>query len=262
EKKENFNRLKPKFAVGIRSFEPQYLLDLQMFRSIVDLCVTSGELLKLCSQNCGMEADRVVSIGGGVHPPLDSRQKPEKLKNTITLLYAGRLENSQKRIMDFVPFLEELSKRNIIFVLHIAGVGSQEECLKEKLSNYIEKDRVIFHGWLSREELYERLYPIADCFIHFAEWEGMTIAPREAMAHGVVPIISCFAGLRVEKQFIDGENCLTFPTGNIKSAADCVQKINENPVYFKKLSENAMLSQTGKYSYDGAINAWSEAFFD
>ena len=261
EKQENRKKRELRFAVGLRSFEAHYLYDLQMFNSIVDLCITSGKLLKICTEYCGMEPEKVVSIGGGVHPPIYPLGNREISENTISLIYAGRLENIQKRILDLVPFLDELDRRKIAFVMHIAGTGNQEYHLREKLKSYVQQNKIIFHGWLTREELYEQIYPIGDCFIHFAEWEGMTIAPREAMAHGVVPIISSFPGLRVEGQFIDGENCLTFPIGNIQSAVDCVQELKENPQYFQRLSKNAMLSQQGIYSYEGAINAWSEAFY-
>jgi hypothetical protein len=99
-----------------------------------------------------------------------------------------------------------------------------------------------------------------DCFIHFAHTEGITIAPREAMAHGVVPVISQFAGLHTEQQFVHEDNCLTFPVGDIKSAAANITRLISEPGLFRRLSNNALTSQTGKYTFAGSMDAWAEAF--
>jgi hypothetical protein len=115
------------------------------------------------------------------------------------------------------------------------------------------------HGWLGREELYSRLYPQSDCFVHFAAWEGMTIAPREAMAHGAVPVISRFAGLETEGQFIEGRTALTFPVGDVAAAACCASRLVGEPGLLSALSRQAMQSQQGRYSFRGAIDAWSNA---
>lgn len=249
----------PRLAVGIRSFEPPYLADLSMYSGSVDLCVTSGELLAdLAVQACGLERDRVLSIGGGVHPPLQ-QVIPRKSSAMLSLLYAGRLDDGQKRIADLPPLLDALDRRGVTFCLHIAGSGPAEELLRERLAPRIANGQVVLHGWVTRENLYQYLYPQADIFLHLAGWEGMTIAPREAMAHGVVPVISRFRGLLREGQFVDGMNALTFPIGDPEAAADSVHRLQREPGLLARLSEAAAQSQQDRYSFDGAIAAWAEA---
>jgi hypothetical protein len=80
------------------------------------------------------------------------------------------------------------------------------------------------------------------------------------MAHGVVPIVSRFVGLAVEGQFVHQVNALTFPVGDVEAAAACVRRLFEEPGLLLRLSENAMQSQRGRYSFDGATRAWAEAF--
>jgi hypothetical protein len=120
--------------------------------------------------------------------------------------------------------------------------------------------KITFHGWQDHNTLYQSIYPNLDIFIHFAHTEGVTIAPREAMAHGIVPVISEFVGLKAEGQFLHEKNSLTFPVGDIGAAAKNILRLNSEPDLLERLSIAAMHSQGGKYSYQGAIEAWAKAF--
>jgi hypothetical protein len=107
--------------------------------------------------------------------------------------------------------------------------------------------------------MYRRFFPEMDCLVHFAHTEGVTIAPREAMAHGVVPIISEFFGLMSERQFVHGFNCLTFGVGDVHSAVTNVRRLVSEQGLFERLSSNALNSQTGTYTFKGSMDAWAEA---
>jgi glycosyltransferase involved in cell wall biosynthesis len=250
----------PRLAIGVRSFEPAYLADLALYRDWVDLCVTSGALLAaLAIDPCGIGRERVESIGGGVRPPL-APPAARTGARPVRLVYVGRLDPEQKRVLDLVPFLDELDRRAVAYELDVAGEGPAEQELRSRLAPRVEAGQVRFHGWVDRERLYRTLYPRADCFVHFAAWEGMTIAPREAMAHGVVPVISRFRGQQLEGQFVDGRTALTFPVGDVPAAAAAVQRLVVDPGLLTQLSRAAMQSQTGRYSFDGSIDAWAAAF--
>lgn len=250
----------PRLAVGIRSFEAPYLDDLARYRDHVDLCVTSGELIaRLACEHARIPAERVVSIGGGVHEATVPRIERTP-GQPIRLLYAGRLENGQKRVLDLVPFVAELDRRGIRYKLHVAGDGPAEAELRERLAAGVEAGSVKFHGWMTRAGLYEHLYPRSDCFVHFAAWEGMTIAPREAMAYGVVPVISRFQGQCIERQFIEGETAVTFPVAEPEAAAACVARLATDHALWARLSAQARRSQSGRYSYEGSMDAWAHAF--
>jgi glycosyltransferase involved in cell wall biosynthesis len=249
----------PRFAVGLRSFEPHYLVDLHRYRELVDLCVTSGELLsRLAVEYAGLSPERVTSIGGGVHAPQVARVE-RGAGEPFRLLYAGRLEETQKRILDLPALLEALDRNEQRFILDVAGEGPASEDLRERLSARIESGQVRWHGWVSRQDLYERFFPSADCLLHFSAWEGITIAPREAMAHGAVPVITRFQGQRIEGQFIEGVSALTFPVGDIEAAAACVARLAGDPLLWSRLSEQGKLLQTGVYSFHGSMDAWASA---
>ena len=254
----------PRLAVGVRAYESPYISDVQRCRANIDLCVTSGNLIAdACRKIGGMASERVESIGGGVHPPKHGAmpRQTQALKGNapIRLLYAGRLEQHQKRALDLIPFTQTLMNDGIDFQLDICGAGPEQERIASQLKPQIDSGKVKMHGWVDQADLFDRFYPNADCFVHFSAWEGVTISPREAMAHGVVAVISEFTGLHSERQFRHGINSLIFPVGQPEIAAKRVSELLSTSGLMRRLSESAMESQTGRYSYSGALDAWRDA---
>ncbi|HYC62599.1 MAG TPA: glycosyltransferase family 4 protein [Thermoanaerobaculia bacterium] len=237
-----------RLAVTVQAFEREYFVDLARYREFVDVCVTSGR--RILDEVQRMTSVPAVSIPGGVASPHRMHASND---GPLRIGYVGRLEQVQKRVRDLPLLVEELERRAIPFTLDVAGDGTLLEELRSRLP------RARMHGWLSTTELYERVYPELDVLVHFAEYEGLTIAPREAMAHGVVPVTSLDVG---SEDFIDGENALRFPIGDIGAAADAIERLHRDRALLEKLSGAARVSQQGIRSEQGAIDAWAAAFRD
>ena len=231
-----------RLAVTIQAFESDYFADLERYQDFVDLCVASGE--RIADEVRRRTSVPVVSIPGGVAPP---RRVREAHDGPMRFGYVGRVQQIQKRVLDLPLLVERLT---LPFTLDVAGDGTELDELRAHLPD------ARFHGWLSTAELYERVYPELDVLVHFAEFEGMTIAPREAMAHGVVPVIARNVGA---EDFIDGVNALTFEIGDIAAAADAVERLQRDRALFERLSANARDSQRGIRSAEGASDAWAAA---
>jgi glycosyltransferase involved in cell wall biosynthesis len=235
-----------RLAVTVQAYESDHFADLDRYHDFVDLCVASGDrILGEVRHRTNVPA---VSIPGGVAPPTRLRAPHE---GPLRIGYVGRIEQVQKRVLDLPPFVAELERRGIAYTLDVAGDGTVVEDLRARLPH------ARFHGWLSTNELYERIYPELDVLVHFAEWEGVTIAPREAMAHGVVPVVSRFIGA---EDFVDGANALTFPVGDMQAAADALERLHRDRALLERLSAAARTSQSGIRSEQGAIDAWAAAF--
>ncbi len=251
-----------RLAVTIQAFEPHYIYDAWLFRDHIDLCVTSGEMLRKVVCNwAGLAQDRVVNIPGGVWPPrcsIDDRQ----VSDPVRLGYVGRFDPNQKRALDLIPFVRALEKTRLRFTLMIVGSGPAEGVLRSAFATHVVSGVVHFIEWSTRDTLYRDVYPNLDIFLHFAHTEGVTIAPREAMAHGVVPVVSDFVGRGEEGQFISGRNALIFPVGDVEAAVQQVVKLIKAPELYRSLSSEARSSQQGKYSYHGAVEAWAQAIHE
>lgn len=252
----------PRLAIAIRGYEPQYLFDARLYRSNIDLCVVDGELLAAAAREVsGISSERVVSIPGGVRAPARMLQ-PRAPFVPLRLGYVGRLAQSDKRILDLVELVGLLSADGTRFLLSVVGSGPEEDALRTLLAPFVQSGIVKFSGWMPSERLYSEIYPHIDCLLNFSPAEGVTISPREAMAHGVVPVISEFIGLRAERMFMHGVNSLVFPVGDMRAAAAHVRTLTRRPEYWLQLSENARTSQTGKYSADGAMDLWARTLDD
>jgi glycosyltransferase involved in cell wall biosynthesis len=250
----------PRLVTTIRVFEPEYFHDAQVHRGIVDLCLVSGNLLAATAAwFTGIAPERIISIPGGVHGP-DEPAIPRQTPGIVRLGYVARFCQEQKRVFDLVATLETLERMGVGFSLLVAGAGPEETELKSRLHRFLNNGSVTWCGWVSRQHLYTEIYPNLDCLVHFARFEGVTIAPREAMAHGVVPVIAEFPGLKCEKQFLHNVNSLTFPVGNTVAAAEHIQRLATEPGLITRLSKEAIRSQSGAYSFEGNIDAWAAAF--
>lgn len=242
-----------RLAVTVQAYEPEYFPDLRAYSEWLDFCVTSGRLIASAVERfTTLPRERIRSIPGGVAAPQRTVEHDDA--RPLRIVYVGRLEQMQKRALDLADLSDELRRRGMVFTIAVAGEGGAVQELRERLPE------ARFHGWLSHDELYARVYPEADVLVHFAEWEGITIAPREAMAHGVVPVVSRFVGSEAEGEFADGQNALTFPVGDVAAAADAIVRLDRERPLLRRLSASARDSQTGIRSEEGALDAWAEAF--
>jgi glycosyltransferase involved in cell wall biosynthesis len=242
-----------RLALTVQAYEKEYFPDVRAYAEWLDVCVTSGNLIANAIERfTSLPRERIRSIPGGVAAPLRVVEHDDT--RPLRIGYVGRLEEMQKRALDLAAFADELQRRGIAFTLDVAGDGSAASELRARLPH------ARFHGWTSQENLYARIYPELDLLVHFAEWEGITIAPREAMAHGVVPVVSRFIGSEAEREFVDGENALTFSIGDVVAAADAVARLDRDRALLRRLSAAASASQSGIRSYEGALDAWAEAF--
>lgn len=249
-----------RLAVTVNALEPEYIADLMDYGSWVDLCMTDARLTATTIAHfCDLPRDCLVSIPGGVAPARTLTRGPTA-DMPLRLGYVGRLDFEQKRILDLVEVLSLLAARTVPFTCMIAGAGPAEAALRDRVRERHLEGHVMFLGWLSPEQLYETVYPNLDVFLHFSAWEGVTIAPREAMVHGVVPIVSDFLPGRSEGIFRHEETALRFPVGDVDLAARWVCRLHEDRDEWQRLSEAARLSQQGIYSAPGALDAWEHAF--
>jgi len=242
-----------RLALTVQAYEKEYFPDLRAYADWLDVCVTSGNLIASAVERfTSLPRERIRSIPGGVASPLRVVEHDDA--RPLRIGYVGRLEQMQKRALDLASFADELQRRGIAFTLDIAGDGSAASELRARLP------QARFHGWMAQDDLYARVYPELDVLVHFAEWEGITIAPREAMAHGIVPVVSRFIGSEAEREFVDGENALTFPVGDVAAAADAIARLDRDRALLRRLSAAARASQSGIRSHEGALDAWAEAF--
>jgi glycosyltransferase involved in cell wall biosynthesis len=172
-------------------------------RIITNNVAARAEILK----NLGRRRNIDVQVLYNNIPPMNI-PKPEDIsrmrdrygipKNAKVLVTAGIL-NRGKNIETLIECLPRIQMKNI-YVL-IAGDGSTEADLRYKesllvLAKKLEVDeRVIFTGWLEKEDLW-KIYAASDLFVLSSLSEGMPNAMLEALGAGLLCMGSNIPGIR------------------------------------------------------------------
>lgn len=178
--------------------------------------------------------------------------KPEpKEGEPYHILMIGRLSPEKRQDLIISAVLQSNYKDRI--QLHFAGTGPKEEALKKQAASL--KYRPIF-GYYQKEELL-RLIHSCDLYVHASDAEIEAIACLEAVACGLVPVISDSKRSATSQFALDERS--TFEAGN---AADLSKKIDywiEHPQEKQRMS--VMYGESAKkYSIDSCVQAAEEMF--
>jgi glycosyltransferase involved in cell wall biosynthesis len=250
----------PRLGVAVRGLEAQYVHDVSAYRDFIDACFVDGRLIeRACTELASIDSDRVFNLPGGVRPPV-AAVEPRVAREVLRIGYVGRLAQADKRVLDLIPLVDRLERAGLPFVLSVVGDGPEAGILKGALEAAARRSRIRFLGWQRHEVLYRDVFPQLDCLLNFSPTEGVTIAPREGLIHGVVPVLSRFRGLVAEGIFRDGRNALTFEVGNMDAAARHVIALHREPGLLERLSVAAIVAQRGRYLFEGSMRAWAGSF--
>jgi glycosyltransferase involved in cell wall biosynthesis len=111
----------------------------------------------------------------------------ERAPGPLRLIYAGRLEHQQKRVMALVHMSDALVSRGIEHRLSIAGDGparGELECAAAERSG-----RIALLGAVPPEAT-SRLLRGHDAFVLPSRYEGLSVSMLEAMSAGCVPVLA------------------------------------------------------------------------
>lgn len=247
---------KVKIISGIRNAAENTYQEYLDFQECVDayVCVSSDisrEMIKrgikkdrvytmICPVNCSSKLIRSYTV---------ERTKP------IRLGYAGRIVVSQKR-MDLMEMLvETLEVRKVNYYFELAGEGSYLQRIQEFIRERHLQQKVKFVGVLSKQEI-GSFWSNKDICINIADFEGRSRSVAEAMANGVVPIVTDTSGAKDDIR--DGENGYIVAIGDYKAIADKVAKLEQNRDLLPDMGMKAYIELKGKCSMDKHYQFWKE----
>jgi len=99
----------------------------------------------------------------------------------LRLLYLGRLDGMQKRVIRLADVADELHARDVPFNLRIAGDGPERERLSTRLAAHLHGGRAEMLGAVSPDRA-SRLLSDSDVLVLTSAYEGTPLAAIEAMA--------------------------------------------------------------------------------
>ena len=200
---------------------------------------------------------KTIDISSGIsltdfNPLGDTREIKERysLPDKPILLYVGRLD-PEKHIEEILQAVALVGKK-IDFCFVVVGKGTSKIPL-EKLTNQLGiKDKVIFTGFVSDEDL-PYFYKLSRCFIIASIAELLSLTTLQAMASGL-PVISVNAGALVEL-VKDKMNGYLYEEGDIPVIAQSIENIITHDDVYTKMSEKSL-----EYVQQHDINKTLESF--
>lgn len=168
----------------------------------------------------------------GVEIPSIYRKRKEG--DPLQLLFVGRLQQRQKRILDFHEIITQLESQSINYTMTFIGTGTELDALKKALAPY--QDKVTFMGPLPPDKTRD-LYINYDCLIMTSETEGTSIAMLEAMAFGLVPIVTSVSG--ATDVIMPNHNGFLYSVGEIQQVIKFINILYKDINLWETLSFNA-----------------------
>lgn len=233
---------------------------LKHYHPFVDCAIGVSETIyQKIIKECGVPAERARHIPYGVQPiSLEqiSKRKSDRSR-PLAIGYVGRIVQEQKRVMDFVPLVSELAKRGTSFQLKVIGDGPDRNLLQERISQAGLTSHVEFTGWLAPERVKAELQTL-DAFVLLSDYEGLPVALLEAMAHGVVPLVTQIESGNTQL-VRDSENGFVLPVGDMNGFAQQLQSLAADRSALATFSRAAW-ETSQHYSIDIMANNYVAAF--
>ena len=254
-------RPRPCIVMTCHGILPTLFEDMRRLSAYFDAVVVTNRLAqKLAVTTAGLDVSRVrYASYGTACPDALSFLSNKSSGDLFTLAYVGRIEQSQKRVMDVARILEELTKRKQRVRLIIAGDGPQADEFRKALERASDAyHHIEWLGHVAASDLPAQVWSRADAMILTSSWETGPIVVWEAMAHGVVVVTSRYTGSGLEGALEDGRNCLQFDIGDSEGAAEAVCRMAKNSALRRELAEAAFQLVRDRYSQEASVDLWDK----
>ena len=138
----------------------------------------------------------------------------------------------------------------IPYELHIAGSGSLEKEITDKLKGAIDEGKVIFHGFLAAVELF-KLMAKCNIYVSFSEFEGISTSLIQAMCFELIPVIT---RTQSGSDFLTQKNdALFFAAGDVTGAAENIRLFISKKERHPQMVENVKATVQKQFNINASI---------
>ena len=177
----------------------------------------------------------------------------------IRLAYAGRFEEYQKRISDYVVLAETLAAQGVDFHLDLIGEGSQLEAVRRRLDPLVRAGRVSIPGRLDHGRTLERIRS-AHAVLILSDFEGLPLCLVEGLQGGCVPVAYEMRS-GIPEVIEHGVNGLIAPPGDVPAVAALVRGLQADRARLAALSDAALHTSAREELTLGGMGARYAALF-
>ena len=217
-----------------------------------DLVITPSHNLKNFILNLGFK-NKIETINNGITIPEESSKKFTNDQTNITIV--SRLV-THKNIEKIIAAISELN--NPLIKLNIIGDGPELNQLQSIASRSNNKENVIFHGKLHRDDI-DSIFLKSDIYVQASNYEGLPHSLLEAMSYGIpvlcTPVGECKELLGNEDRGYELD--LPVSKDNIKSK---INEIISDKNTASKKGEDGKVFVTETYSLTNTFKLYKNLF--
>jgi glycosyltransferase involved in cell wall biosynthesis len=239
----------------VHGIEPDLYADALRFREVLDgVAATNRLACRLLEEVSGVQPERVFYAPYGVEstPPGPRSRRPG---GRLRIGYAGRLEHSQKRVLDLPRVSNALDRLGIEVEWKVAGSGPAEDGLRRAMP----PERTSFLGAVPGHDLPARLYREIDALLVLSSWETGPLVVWEAMAEGIPVVASRYLGSGLEGALRHEENALLFEIGDPEEAARQLSWLSGDTALAERLAAGGRALLRERYDRERSLDAWEHA---
>ncbi|MGD9583397.1 MAG: glycosyltransferase family 4 protein [Lysobacterales bacterium] len=242
-----------KVAMALHGLHECFYQDIARYAFLLDGVIATNRLAGAAAVSQGglpLERVHYAPCGVVVADLASSEQKP----NELMLLYAGRFDTEEKRVLDLPLILHALARRGVDFRLRLAGTGPAEDQLRTVLKEFGNK--IEFLGALDSCQIRTSFFAQGAIALVLSPSETGPLVAWEALANGVALVTSQFVGIGLEGSLRDGETCLTFPVGDTEAAAAAIERLADSSLRLSLVKAGYALVRE-RYSRDASVCSWN-----
>ena len=243
----------------LHGLQADFLADFAASRNILDAVISTNRLAqRLVIQIAGVNPERSLYAPYGVANVRRDTSSSDRSLNSgvLRLVYAGRIEEDQKRVSDLPRIVAAARQKGTPVELVVAGDGPDLESLRAQ-SHALGLDRDVgFLGVLGPEQMISDVYSRCDALIITSTWETGPIVAWEAMAAGVPVITSRYVGHRAEAALVHDVNCLMFDIGDIDGAVAGIVALSSGETR-ERIAAAALDLVEERYTIASSVAQWN-----
>lgn len=186
--------------------------------------------------------------------PQNEIPKQEKIKDTIRILFVGRLIDG-KGVADLIGALGKIPFQN--FTCLIVGDGPKRKKLERLSKKLVLESRVSFLGHLPHQKVLS-LLRTAHIFVNPSYTEGLPTSVVEAALARLAIVATNVGGT---PEVITGKNDgFLIPAGNIDMLQEKIQFFLEHPEIREQFGQNAYTEVHQKFNWHSSIQKYLDVF--
>ncbi|MCB0008444.1 MAG: glycosyltransferase [Anaerolineales bacterium] len=182
-----------------------------------------------------------------------SRHK--RLTSPLNLLFVGAL-NRAKGVPQVLAIAAQLRQQALPFTLHLLGDSDERTAYESETRQQGTADAITFHGWLPKDALAD-FYAKAHFLLLPSKTEGWPKVLSEAMAHGVVPLVSNVSAIPQTLAEIGAGR--TFSAQDSAAFVKAIDEYRDNPELWQTESE-ASKKSAFRFTYQAYLEAVQALF--